>query len=175
MNGIVWCYIAPHVIIIGTCAWEYCITLRLVLNGGPLLNDFQFGNCYYRQTKDTSLGSPISGLIVETSFARPLNLAAMSDLRSGVLSQKWKCCTIRGFWSSSWNSISSRNNGGRNGQREGFFVRQCVFEDLQRCANSRWMTGGSDHNRNNKSSMWPDNILTILCYYLAALHTMKVS
>ncbi len=42
------------------------------------------------------------------------------------------------------------------------------FEDLQRCAKSRWLTDGSDHNRNNNFLMWPDNVMTILCYFLAA-------
>ncbi len=64
---------------------------------------------------------------------------------------------------------SGRNNGEINGPLEGYSARQCVFEDLQRCANSRWLTNGSDHNRNN------NNVLTILCYFLAAIPSLKVS
>ncbi len=53
--------------------------------------------------------------------------------------------------------------------------RQCDFENLQRCANSRWLTDGSDHNRNYNFSMWPDNDLSVLCYFLAAIPSLKVS
>ncbi len=49
------------------------------------------------------------------------------------------------------------------------------FEDLQRCANSRWLTGGSNHNSNNNTSVGPDNVLTVLCYLLAAIPKLKVS
>ncbi len=71
---------------------------------------------------------------------------------------------------------SPRNLTSRgNRQREGFSAMQRVFENLQRCANSSWQTDGPDHNRNNNSSMWPDNVLTVLCYSLAALPTLKVS
>ncbi len=49
------------------------------------------------------------------------------------------------------------------------------FDDLQRCANSRWLSDGSDHNSNKDSSMGPDNVLTALCYFLAALPKLKVS
>ncbi len=38
---------------------------------------------------------------------------------------------------SSRNPSSGRANGERNGQLEGRSARQCAFEDLQRCANSR--------------------------------------
>ncbi len=44
------------------------------------------------------------------------------------------------------------------------------FEDIKRRTISR-----SDHNRDNNSSMWPDNVRTILCYFLAALKTLKIS
>ncbi len=54
-------------------------------------------------------------------------------------------------------------------------VRQYIFEDLQRCANSRWLTDGSDHNSNNNSSMWPDNMLAVLSYFFAAIPTLNVS
>ncbi len=55
----------------------------------------------------------------------------------------------------------------KNGHLERNSARQCDFEDLQRCANSRWLTDGSDHNRNYDLSMWLDNDLSILCYFLA--------
>ncbi len=35
---------------------------------------------------------------------------------------------------------------------------------------SRWLTDASDHNRNYNFSTWPDNVPTILCYFLAAEH-----
>ncbi len=59
--------------------------------------------------------------------------------------------------------------------QEGFSARQCVCDELQRCADSRWLIDGSDHYRNNNSSMWPDNVLTVLGYSLAALPTLEVS
>ncbi len=37
--------------------------------------------------------------------------------------------------------------------------RDCVSEDLQRFANSRWLTDGSDQNRSINSRMWSDNVL----------------
>ncbi len=61
------------------------------------------------------------------------------------------------------NLTVGRNDGERNGQLEGYSTRQCVFEDLQRCANSKWLTNGSDHNRNNNSSLWPDCTLLFPC------------
>ncbi len=76
---------------------------------------------------------------------------------------------------SSRNLTSGRNNGERNGQPEGYSARQCDFEDLQRCANSRWLTEGSDHNTNYNFSMWLCNVLTIFCYFLAAIPLLKVS
>ncbi len=39
---------------------------------------------------------------------------------------------------------------------------KALFEYLQRCATSRWLSAGSYHNRNNKFLMWPDNVLTVL-------------
>ncbi len=58
---------------------------------------------------------------------------------------------------------------------EGYSARQGAFEDLQRCANSRWLTDGFDHNRIYNFSMWPDNVLTILCCFLASVSSRKVS
>ncbi len=49
------------------------------------------------------------------------------------------------------------------------------FEDLQRCAKSKWLTDGTDHNGNNNPSMWHDNVLTVLFYCLSAHITLKVS
>ncbi len=49
------------------------------------------------------------------------------------------------------------------------------FEDLHRCAISKWLTDGSDNSRNNNSSMWLDNARTVLRYSLAAIPTLKVS
>ncbi len=40
---------------------------------------------------------------------------------------------------------------------------------------SRWLTDGSDHNRNYTFSMWPDNDLSFLCYFLEAIPSLKVS
>ncbi len=48
------------------------------------------------------------------------------------------------------------------------------FEDLQLCANSRWLADGSDHDRNNDFLMWPNNVLTILGYVLAEIPSLKV-
>ncbi len=31
------------------------------------------------------------------------------------------------------------------------------------------------HNRNTNPPMWPDNVLTVFCYFLAAIPTLKVS
>ncbi len=61
------------------------------------------------------------------------------------------------------NLTSGRNNGKINGPLEGYSARQCVLEDLQRCANWRWLTNGSDHNRNNNFSTWSDNVLLFPC------------
>ncbi len=70
---------------------------------------------------------------------------------------------------SSRNVTCGRNNSGRNEQMKGFLeARHCVFEDLQRCANWRRLTDGSDHSRNINPSMWPNNVLTVLCYFLSA-------
>ncbi len=66
-----------------------------------------------------------------------------------------------------------RNNGERNRQLEGYSARHCAFEE--RCANSRWLSNGSDHNITYNYFMWPDSILTILCYFLAAIPLLKVS
>ncbi len=52
---------------------------------------------------------------------------------------------------------------------------QRPFEDIQRCADSRWLTDGPDNNRNYNLSMWPDNVPTILCYFFAAIPLLKVS
>ncbi len=49
-----------------------------------------------------------------------------------------------------------------------------LFEDSQRCAESRWLTDGTNNHRNYNLSMWPDNILTILCYFFAAIPSLKV-
>ncbi len=73
------------------------------------------------------------------------------------------------------NVTVGRSKGERNGQLEGYSARQCVFEDHQRCANSKWLTDGFDHNRYNNSSMWPGDALTVLCYFLAAFSMLKVS
>ncbi len=72
------------------------------------------------------------------------------------------------------NFPSGRSNVEWNGQPEGYCARQCVFEDLQRCANSRCLIDGSNHNRDN-NLMWPDNVLTIICCFLAAILWLKVS
>ncbi len=73
------------------------------------------------------------------------------------------------------NLTVGRKDGERNGQLESCSARECAFEDLQRCANSKWLTDGFDHNRNNNSSMWSDNVLAVLCYILAAIPMPKVS
>ncbi len=80
---------------------------------------------------------------------------------------------IPGFlkFSSSRNLTSGRNNCERNEQLEGYSARQCDFEDLQWCADSRWLTNGSDHNRNYNFSMWPDNDLPILLFPCSNLFT----
>ncbi len=57
-------------------------------------------------------------------------------------------------------------------KQEVYCARQCVSEDLQRCANSRCPTNGFDNNRNNNFSMWLDNVLRD---FLAAIPAMKVS
>ncbi len=61
---------------------------------------------------------------------------------------KFEMQHISGFLKScsSLNLTSGRHNGERNGQLAGYSVRQCVFEDPRRCANSRWLTDGSDQN-----------------------------
>ncbi len=41
--------------------------------------------------------------------------------------------------------------------------------------NSRWLTDGSGHNRNNNHTMWPEHVLTVLGYFLAAISILKVS
>ncbi len=102
--------------------------------------------------------------IYQNQFKRPSNLAAVSDLRSGVWSQNRKYCT---YCVSEVLLFTKSSNGERNGQLEGYSARQCAFEDLQRCANSRRLTDGSDQSRNNDFLMWPDNVPTILCYFLA--------
>ncbi len=40
---------------------------------------------------------------------------------------------------------------------------------------SRWLTDGSDHNRNYNFSMWLDNVAAILCYFLVAIPLLKLS
>ncbi len=40
---------------------------------------------------------------------------------------------------------------------------------------SRWLTDGSDHNRNYNFSMRLDNVPTILCYFLVAISSLKLS
>ncbi len=55
---------------------------------------------------------------------------------------------------SSQNHTLGINNGKRSGQLGGYSSRQCSFEDHQRCANSRWLTDGSDHNRNCSAGEW---------------------
>ncbi len=72
-------------------------------------------------------------------------------------------------------NLTSGRNGEGNGQLEGNFARQCDFEDAQRCANPSWLTDGSDHNRNYNFLMWPDSDLCMLCYFLAAISSLKVS
>ncbi len=90
---------------------------------------------------------------------------------------KWEMLHIPGFlkFISSQNLSSGRSNGERNRQLEGCSARQYNFEDLQRCANSSWLTDGSDHNRNYNFSMWPHSDLSILCYFLAAVPSLKFS
>ncbi len=82
-------------------------------------------------------------------FTRSLNLAAMSDLLSGVKSQNWKCCTFRGFWSFVLHKISQVEDTTveEMGNRNASLWDNVVFDDLQRCDNPRWLTDGSDHNR----------------------------
>ncbi len=81
---------------------------------------------------------------------------------------------ITGFLNlcSSRNLPSGRNNNGRNGQLEGYSARQCVFENLQRCANSRWLTHGSDHTTNYDITSRCGQ--TILCYFLAAIPSLNI-
>ncbi len=64
---------------------------------------------------------------------------------------------------SSRHLTSEKNNGKRNSELEGFSARQCTFDDFQRYANSRWLTEGTDHNRNNNFSMWPAHSLLVHC------------
>ncbi len=76
---------------------------------------------------------------------------------------------------SSRNLTSGRHKGEGNGRLEGYSPRQYDFEDLQRCATSGWLADGSDHNRNYNFSKLPDNDLHILCYFLEAIPSLKVS
>ncbi len=59
-----------------------------------------------------------------------------------------------------------------NGQLDGYSMEQ---GDIQSCTTSRWLTDGSDHNRKKNSSMWSDDVLSVLFYFLAAVPTLKVS
>ncbi len=56
------------------------------------------------------------------------------------------------------------------GLLEGYFTEKCISGDLQRWTNSRWLTDGSDHNRNNNATIWP----TIFYDFLAAIPMLKV-
>ncbi len=67
------------------------------------------------------------------------------------------------------------SGNGENGQLEGHSTEQCISRDIQRCTNSRWLTDVSKHNRNNHLSIRPDVVLPALCYFLAAIPTLKVS
>ncbi len=49
--------------------------------------------------------------------------------------------------------------------------RDNVRQSLQQWANLKW----SDHNRSNNSSVWHENDLTVLCYFIAEIPTLKVS
>ncbi len=85
----------------------------------------------------------------------PLNLTTMLHI-------PWflKFCSLR--------SVNSGSNSSeRYGKREGYLAIQCAI--------SRWLTRGSDRNRNINSYMWPENVLTVLCYLPAAIPTLKVS
>ncbi len=53
--------------------------------------------------------------------------------------------------------------------------RKCISEDFQRCPDSRWLIEGYDHSRNKSSLMWPGSHLSVLCYFLVAIITLKVS
>ncbi len=73
------------------------------------------------------------------------------------------------------NLTSGRNNCERNVQLEGNSTTQRVFQELQRWANLRWLTKRSDHNRNYNFWMWPDNVRSIFCYFLAVIPSLNVS
>ncbi len=49
---------------------------------------------------------------------------------------------------------------------EGYSARQCASEDPQRCANFMMA---------DKFSLWPNDVPTIFCYFLAAIPWLKVS
>ncbi len=71
---------------------------------------------------------------------------------------------IPGFlkFCSSRTLTSGRNSSERNGQLDGYLVRQCCFEVLLRCTTSRWLTDGSDRHRINNFSMWPAKKLKLV-------------
>ncbi len=76
---------------------------------------------------------------------------------------------------SSRNLTSGRNKGGRSGQLESHSVKQCVFKNPQWYTNSRWLTNGSVHRRNNYCATWLDNVVKALCYFLAKNWTPNLS
>ncbi len=66
---------------------------------------------------------------------------------------------------SSRNLTSGRNKGERTGHLEGYSSRQCAFEDLQRCATSRWLTDGCEQKLKLLDVAWqcPDYSLLFPC------------
>ncbi len=38
-----------------------------------------------------------------------------------------------------------------------------------------WLSDRSDHNRNSNFQMWSDNVLHIICYFLTAIASLRVS
>ncbi len=69
------------------------------------------------------------------------------------------------------NLTSGRDIGERNGQAT---PRDNVLLKISNGAPmSRWLTNGPDHKRNYSFSVWPDNVPTILCYFFAAVPSLK--
>ncbi len=95
-------------------------------------------------------GSCVENIFRDVGRSNTLNFAAMSDLRSGVKSQNWKCCIFR-FWNCGMLLHSS--------------VYYWRFPTLPEAC---------DHNQIKNSSMWPGDLLSVLCYVLAAIPTVNV-
>ncbi len=91
-----------------------------------------------------------------------LNLAAISDYRSGNAAHLGIPEVLFFTKSHKWKKLR------RTKWTTGRLLHEAMhFEDIQRRTTSRWLTDGSDHNRNNNSLMRPGNV--------AALPTLKIS